>query len=351
MGVITKNLIEGLLKNQDILIDLIRVDQREEHQVQDHERLNRKYTPRLGSPLLAKLKSLIDIHFISSVSGITHCHYSSNAAFLKRQDRKVIVTMHGFPRPEVESKLKDKLAYKFEEWCVSSLGSTVVVTISEYCKVEIKKRFGINATVIYNGIDCNYYVPAKNKIEIKKRLGLLDKKVILFVGRLHSLKDPLTLIKSYSLITRSLNNTVLLVVGDGPMQVPISNFLLKNNLKAIMMGNRYGNDLLSLYQCADLFVMPSHGESFGLTLVEAMACGCPCIANNSGALPEILGNKDLLVEPGDIKDLSGRINYFLENPEISEMYTESNIRRVTGQFSSDRMCNDYYKLYKSVHTL
>ena len=163
---------------------------------------------------------------------------------------------------------------------------------------------------------------------LKKRLGFENKKVILFVGRLHPIKDPLTLIEAYQEVSRLIDNTCLIIVGDGPMRETILNLLSKNNISAMVLGNRYGNDLLSIYQCADLFVMPSLGESFGLTLAEAMACGCPCIANKSGALPEILDIEDLLVEPKNVKVLANTMRNVLENPEAASNYSECLARRI-----------------------
>ena len=67
--------------------------------------------------------------------------------------------MHGFPRPEVETRLLDKMAYHLEQWSVNHLPSDIeLVTVSEYARNAIKERFGLNARVIYNGIDCEFYI-------------------------------------------------------------------------------------------------------------------------------------------------------------------------------------------------
>ena len=118
----------------------------------------RNLHPILKNNFLAKMEAICKLSLISLKYDLVHCHYSSTAACLRRYDGPLILTMHGFPRPEVEKVLVDKMAYHFEQWCVRHLPKHVkLVTVSNYAKDAINSRYGLNARVIYNGIDCDFF--------------------------------------------------------------------------------------------------------------------------------------------------------------------------------------------------
>jgi len=137
------------------------------------------------------------------------------------------------------------------------------------------------------------------------------------------------------------------MVGCGPLKGKIVKKASEYHISIKLLDRVSGEDLLSLYQSADLFVLPSVGEAFGLVLAEAMACGCSCIANTSGASPELLGNKELLVEPSNPITLAEMIVYFLQNQYESQKTSEYLRQRANTLFSVDKMTNDYYELYKT----
>ena len=348
VGRFTNQLIQGLSNKEEVQIVLFRVDSRADYEVPIHNHITQKYSPNLRSPLLSRIKALVDLSLKKLQLEIVHSNYASNAS-LVRFKGNMILTMHGFPRPEIESNLVDKIAYTFEQWCLSYLPDNIkIITISQYCRSKIKERYGLETEVIYNGVDCNFFSPSPNRDFLKYKMGFQGKTIILFISRLHALKDPLTLVKAYREVAKRINDSILVIVGTGPLKEKILELSSYYNIPIVVKDSSYGTDLLSLYQCADLFVLPSIGESFGLVLAEAMSCGCPCLASNSGACPEILGTNDLLFEPGNINSLAEKMLYLLQNPNESENVTEYLTRRAKMQFSSEEMTDKYYNLYRSV---
>jgi glycosyltransferase involved in cell wall biosynthesis len=89
-------------------------------------------------------------------------------------------------------------------------------------------------------------------------------------------------------------------------------------------------ELPALYSAADLFTIPSLYEGFGFTLLEAMACGCPCIASRTGACPETAGDAALLADPADPEDFADKIVRVLDDRTLARELSERSVRRARG---------------------
>ena len=133
--------------------------------------------------------------------------------------------------------------------------------------------------------------------------------MILFVGKLIPTKDPLTLIKSIKYASDKCKNLRSIIVGTGELNEKIRNetkrLELEDQIK--FFGFIKKEDLWKCYSAADLFVLPSVNEAFGIVLLEAMAFGLPIIASDSGACPEVIGKAGILFKQGDYEDLGKKI--------------------------------------------
>jgi len=115
------------------------------------------------------------------------------------------------------------------------------------------------------------------------------------------------------------------------------------------VGHQTQNQLLSQYAKADLFLMPSLTEAFGVAILEAMAAGIPVIASRTGGIPEIIqdGGNGALISPGCPKELAAAILDLIGNASKFENYHHRGL--VTAhQFSSDIMISETWKLYSNV---
>ena len=141
----------------------------------------------------------------------------------------------------------------------------------------------------------------------------------MYVGNLKPHKNLERLLEAYSKIN-SLQETCLLLVGKAfdnynVLEEKEKNLKIQKNV--IHTGIVTQNELIDLYNLADLFVFPSLYEGFGLPVLEALACGTPVVCSNSSSLPEVGGNNVTYFNPLDENDLKEKINSSLLNQNIS----------------------------------
>lgn len=145
-----------------------------------------------------------------------------------------------------------------------------------------------NAELIYNAIDVEKFkYNHLMRKKIQKELGISEKIVIGFSGRLSPQKNPLFLIEAFEAIHRQNNNTVLLMAGEGELRSDIEKSIHDKKLDScvIMLGNR--NDIEDIYQAMDLFLLPSLFEGLGIVLIEAQCAGLPCVVS-ADVIPRIV---------------------------------------------------------------
>ena len=200
---------------------------------------------------------------------------------------------------------------------------------SNYNAKQIRDRYKVNVEVIYNGVDTNKFSPRKQSSFFRKQLGVPEKSVIIMsVGRLIGLKGLNVIID----ILPFLKNCYYIVIGDGPASKQLRKQAekLKVSNRIYFLGEIPHKDLPRIIPEADIFVQPSIGEeAFGITLVEAMACGIPVCASHIGGMPEIVVQEKtgLLLPPGDRMAWNVAIKRLLENPYLrKEMGTNARDR-------------------------
>lgn len=159
--------------------------------------------------------------------------------------------------------------------------------------------------VIPNGIDYNLYHPIN--IKNNKRI------TILFVARIVRRKGLLYLLEVIKNLTKKFSDLKLIVLGDGPQLLACKLYVKKNHLEKYVEFKGYvtGKEKIRFYQEADIFCAPYINEAFGITILEAMACGIPIVGFNSDGISEILKNYpdlDLIVPRKNIKLLEKSIN-------------------------------------------
>ena len=195
---------------------------------------------------------------------------------------------------------------------------------------------------IYNGIDLSVFL---NDIS-KERYNSKDLK-ILYVGRLDTPKDPLTLLQAAKLVCHKYPNFMFTIVGDGEKYIECHDFITSNNLQDQIHLKGWQSNVSQFYTTHDIFAMSSIYESFGLIFLEAGYCKLPVVATNVEGIPEIIENgvTGLLSDPKDFKTLAANIMKLAEDEELRKKMGRLACERVTSRFSVGKMVDQYKKAY------
>ena len=198
----------------------------------------------------------------------------------------------------------------------------------------------------WNSVDIEKFKTTKNN-ESKFRKELVhefniaaDKPIILFVGNIIKRKNVDLLLEAKKQMNTKAN---LVVVGDGPLLEQLKTKAEKEyfdgNLDNVYFtGSR--TDVEDIIPSCDLLVLPSFTESFGLVLIEALACGKPVIGSNVGGIKEIITEDvGLLIDPNDSTDLANAIDRILTDNDLMEKF-KSNARNRAKDFAETKLPYD-----------
>jgi phosphatidylinositol alpha-1,6-mannosyltransferase len=231
-----------------------------------------------------------------------------------------------------------------EELIAALSGADAVITVSRYA-LERLKELGLRAKrteVITNGVSFKNFDPPEAGEEVRRRLGLEGKKVILSVGRLQAVKGFDSVIRALPRIIERVPEAVYLIVGSGPEEIPLWSLASDLGLeeRVIFTGEvphgKLGRREDAYYQACDLFAMPSREdpatgqvEAFGIAHLEAGACGKPVVGGLSGGTPEAVadGESGLLVDPEQPGRVADAVIRILTSPELARSMGETGRRR------------------------
>jgi glycosyltransferase involved in cell wall biosynthesis len=269
---------------------------------------------------------------------------------------KSIVTIHDLAYLRIP-KLLDSKCVKWgqAQIPVSARRADAIITISNFSKNDIIELLNIpeeKIYVIHHGV-CPDFVPIKDKkilAKIKTKYQIKEN-YILFVGVLQPSKNIVRLIEAFYELKQLYNIPHQLVIAGekgwfyDEIFKKYVELKLEDNI--IFTGYVAHEDMPGLYSGADVFVLPSVFESFGIPVLEAMACGTPVVASNVCALPEIANNAAILVSPHSTQQIAEGIYQVLSNSELQTSLIEKGIkhaREFTWQKTANETLKMYYKL-------
>jgi glycogen(starch) synthase len=184
----------------------------------------------------------------------------------------------------------ERMIHQTENWLVHE--SWQVICCSKYMADQEKWAYGLpqnKVTAIPNGVDVGVFEKEFDKAEFRMKFALPEEKIVLFVGRLVHEKGVQTLINAIPKILSAVN-AKFVIVGDGGMKETLMRQIQSMGLthKTFFTGFIDEESLHKLYRIADVCVVPSLYEPFGITALEAMAAKTPLVASNIGGLSEIV---------------------------------------------------------------
>lgn len=265
-----------------------------------------------------------------------------HAYLFKRKRTAVIVYIHNTFNENVKRTFYKKMIY-------SSLlkRADAAVAISDYVKKDILNKVNLNSEKIYvryNAVQPEHemkYVPKEWRSPIR----------LIYVGRLIEQKGVQVLLNALS-CCKCRDNLLLDIVGDGPYRENLEKLCCELELQKQVKFHGVQRDISRRLQEADLFVHPAiWEEGFGITLIEAMQEGLPCIAFRKGAIPEIItdGIDGFLVEECSIQALADRLEQLYEAYDVEKWnkIRKSAIKRAS-DFSIDKLAEQLHQTYENV---
>ena len=310
---------------------------------------------------------------ISKMSGtikadVYEGHTVSGYGFLKTLRKQAIVnpfvqTIHGVLADEyiqssksVFPTLRTKLSHffmrhlsKIEE--KSAKDATLIVTVSKYSSKKIVQLYGVDKTkirIVPNGVDLQRFNPVEDREEVKQRIEANNKPRVLFVGRLIPRKGVHFLIEAARYVVKERKETLFVIVGDGPLKNHLISYSEKQGVSEniVFLGDVHDDVLPELYNCADVFTLPSIQEGQGMALLEAQAAAKPVVAFNVSGVNEIVLDKETgtLVEP-DSHELANAILNLLSNRLLREKMGNRGRKFMSESFSWDICAQKMLQVY------
>ncbi|QOR65244.1 N-acetyl-alpha-D-glucosaminyl L-malate synthase BshA [Cytobacillus suaedae] len=281
---------------------------------------------------------------------ILHVHYAiphAVCAYLAKEmvgeDLKIVTTLHGTDITVLgyDPSLTNLIKFGIEK-------SDVVTAVSNSLVAQTNDLIEPNKEIetIYNFIDERIYCK-KNTLHLKEEYGIKpEEKVIIHVSNFRQVKRVPDVIKAFQLIQEKVPSKLLLV-GDGPELTVVCRLVEQLGLtdKVLFLGKQ--ENVEDLYSISDLKLLLSEKESFGLVLLEAMACGVPCIGSSIGGIPEVISNNEngYLCELGDISAVASKAISVLSDSKLHAWMSTNARNTVIEKFNSTKIVNEYEKLY------
>ncbi|MBT5875800.1 MAG: N-acetyl-alpha-D-glucosaminyl L-malate synthase BshA [Candidatus Latescibacteria bacterium] len=284
---------------------------------------------------------------------VLHVHYAvphATCAFLARhmlksRDIKIITTLHGTDITLVGS---DKSFYQITKFSIEE--SDGITAVSESLRQDTLSLFGIEneIRVIPNFVDTNRFKRKEAHCDLKN-IVQEDEKVLLHVSNLRPVKRVTDVIRMYVKVKPKIKSK-LLIVGEGPDRVPAQELAAELGLRdsVVFLGQQEGiDDILS---CADLYLLPSEQESFGLSALEAMSCEVPVVGTNVGGVPELIqhGKNGFITEVGDVDKMAEHAISVLSDDAYRSQIGIKARQRVLDSFGEDRVVPQYEAYYEEV---
>lgn len=232
-----------------------------------------------------------------------------------------------------------------------------VITDSQYSKKSIVKHLGISENKIFSiplaPVGYFHKIDDKKRLEKIKTKYNLPAKFVLFTGNVNWNKNLLNISEA------ALNAKIdLVLIGksfeernnlDHPEMKSFKQFLKKfsSNPKIRILGFIENEDLVAITNLAEILLLPSFAEGFGLPILDAQICGTPVITSNISSMPEVAGRGALLVNPDSIEDISRAILRILNNHEIREELIKEGYKNVN-RFSWEKTAKETVKVYDKI---
>ncbi|MCZ7555129.1 MAG: N-acetyl-alpha-D-glucosaminyl L-malate synthase BshA [Bacteroidia bacterium] len=284
---------------------------------------------------------------------ILHMHYAiphAVSAYLARQilgegSIRTVTTLHGTDSTLVglEPSFLPLMKFALEQ-------SDGVTAVSSFLKEKTLSTYQLDTSieVIPNFIDSQVYVP-KESCKYRELFSPAGEKILVHTSNFRPVKRVTDVIRMFDLVLKQLP-VRLLLIGDGPDRSECENLCRELDIfdKVRFLGKQ--DALADILAACDLFVLPSQSESFGLSALEAMACGVPVISTSIGGIPEvnIHAKTGYIAEIGDVERMAKYAVELLTNDAKYRVFSEAARRRAVNVFDKSAIVPMYEAYYEKI---
>jgi L-malate glycosyltransferase len=290
---------------------------------------------------------------------VLHCHYAiphATSAWIAREmlqqkgeDVRLVTTLHG---TDITIVGQDPSFHAITKFSIEK--SDKLTAVSEYLREETFSAFGCTACavqVIHNFIDPEIYDRARHEPALRASLPQ-GRRVLMHVSNFRPVKRVLDVVRVFAQVQRELPS-VLVMVGDGPDRVAAEEEVRRLGLQGSVFFLGRIDQVAPLLASADLFLLPSESESFGLSALEALASGVPVVASRAGGIPEVVreGETGSLCAVGDVDGMARAAVTILGDADGWQRMSDLAAADSRERFSRDDVVAQYEALYASAVTL
>jgi L-malate glycosyltransferase len=300
------------------------------------------YTPALAS-------KIVEVTRFEKLD-LVHAHYAiphATSAYLARQilhnGLRVITTLHGTDITLVglEPSFLPVMKFSIEQ-------SDGVTAVSRFLREKTLTNYGIqkDIRVITNFVDTEKYKRI-DCLEVRKKFASADERILVHVSNFRVVKRVPDVIRIFDEVRKRVP-AKLILAGDGPERSTCEHLVHELGLQGMVRFLGKQTELVPLLSSADVMLMPSQSESFGLAALEAMACEVPIISSSVGGLPELQvhGETGYIAEIGDIDRMARYTIELLTNDTRLAMFRRACRVRATEHFDVHRIVKEYEQYYE-----
>jgi N-acetyl-alpha-D-glucosaminyl L-malate synthase BshA len=285
---------------------------------------------------------------------VLHVHYAiphASAAYMARQilrsqriEIPFVTTLHG---TDITLVGKDPSFEPVITFCINE--SDAVTAVSESLKRDTYSHFNTTREI---AVIPNFIVPAdqpsQGSSHLKRRYAEDHERILCHISNFRKVKRVEDVLQIFRIVRNHIPSKLILA-GDGPERNNLERLARELNIwdDVIFLGKV--RDTAHVLEIADVFLLPSETESFGLAALEAMAVGVPVISSNTGGIPEvnIEGETGFLSDVGDVESMAANALRILENVALHQSFRENALKR-SHEFALDKILPMYEAIYAQV---
>lgn len=315
---------------------------------------------RLGGPASYPMWEQRTLPAMAKADKVDLLHCTSNTAPVGMKV-PLVVTIHDIIYLEklmlTGGTWYQRLGNLYRRWNVPRIAkdAAIIITVSDYERQRIIEHLKLPAEsvrTVYNACG-THFTPHRDPEaleQFRKKMGLPDH-FVLFLGNTDPKKNLPNVMKAMGLLKQQGKMNFKLVMPDlggdylKKLLTAQGNADLMENI--VLTGYIPNTELPNLYKLADIFLYPSLRESFGIPIVEAMACGTPLITSNTSAMPEIAGSGALLIDPFSPEAIADMVLQLQENNTLRQQTINYGITRAA-DFSWQKTADQVLEIYREV---